>query len=146
MNPWIPVGLILLTVSACRSAPRDTQESVQPAPTPGAASPAGQGATGGPVLLRLAPDSVRLDPRIVTEVVLTGRGFATANINTVRIGPIELTKVPANATGTEIRVVVPARYTTNAEAPPRPLFPGSYPVTVETNGKNSASIMLKVIS
>lgn len=146
MNRFLAVGLVLITATACRSAPRDAQESVQPAPAPATSNPGTPGAAGGPVLLRITPDSVRLDPRSVTEVVLTGRGFASANVNTVRIGPIELTKVPANATGTEIRVVVPARYATNAEAPPRPLFPASYPVTVETNGKKSTSIMLKVIS
>jgi hypothetical protein len=140
---WTIVALLWLA-QGCRSAAREVPDAAQPVPQP-STTPPGTGASGAPVLSALAPDSVRLDARTISEVVLRGSGFAPAGTNTVRIGPIVLTSVPANADGTEIRVVVPARYATNNEAPPRPLFPGSYPVTVETRGLTSASVMLKVI-
>lgn len=149
---------VLCTAVACRSAPRDEGErvgvdsvaGVTPAPAPEATTPPAPPATptpsiAAPVIVALVPDSVRLAPSTISEVTVRGRGFAATGTNTVRIGPITLSSVPANAAGTEIRVTVPNRYTTNAEAPPRPLFPGDYPVTVETGGQTSNSKMLKVL-
>jgi hypothetical protein len=82
----------------------------------------------------------------VVEIVIRGSGFDPGNPgrNTVALGPITLNQVPANQTGSEIRFVIPDRYATNNEAPPRPLGPGTYSVTVETvNGKsNSVSIRI----
>ncbi len=77
--------------------------------------------------------------------MIRGSGFASTATNTVRIGPVVLRGVRGNAAGTEISVTVPTRYSTNQEAPPRPLFPADYPVTVETGGQTSNSKMLKVL-
>ncbi len=157
MSRWLSALVVtsLLVQGACRSAPREEPDETQvvpPAattPAPAAATPApttrGGAVTGAPVVAALVPDSVRLSPNTISEIVLRGTGFASTGTNTVHIGPIVLRSVPGNAEGTEIRVVVPTRYTTNAEAPPRPLFPASYAVTVETGGHTSNSVMLKVI-
>ncbi len=88
---------------------------------------------------------MRLVSNTISEIVLRGQGFAPTGSNTIRIGPVVLPGVPANAAGTEIRVVVPARYSTSTESPPRPLMPGSYAVTVETRGLTSAALTLKVV-
>ncbi len=157
MTRWLGALAVtsLLLPGACRSAPReepDETKVVAPAsttPAPASTTPApttrGGAVTGAPVVAAVVPDSVRLSPNTISEIVLRGTGFASTGTNTVHIGPIVLRSVPGNAEGTEIRVVVPTRYTTNAEAPPRPLFPASYAVTVETGGRTSNSVMLKVI-
>ena len=171
MSRWLSALAVasLLVHGACRSAPREEPDEttvVPPAastpappastpapptstPAPPASTPAsatGKGAAStAPVVTALVPDSVRLSPNTISEIVVRGTGFASTGTNTVHIGPIVLRSVPGNAAGTEIRLVVPARYTTNAEAPPRPLFPASYAVTVEKGGHTSNSVMLKVI-
>lgn len=157
MTRWLGALAVtsLLLPGACRSAPReepDETKVVAPAsttPAPASTTPApttrGGAVTGAPVVAAVVPDSVRLSPNTISEIVLRGTGFASTGTNTVHIGPIVLRSVPGNAEGTEIRLVVPTRYTTNAEAPPRPLFPASYAVTVETGGRTSNSVMLKVI-
>lgn len=137
-------GLVVL--GACRRAPREQLDSATAVPPPATTpAPAGTGAALAPVLAAIVPDSVRLAPNTVSEIALRGSGFSPSGTNTVRVGPVVLGSVSANATGTEIRVVVPTRYSTNNEAPPRPLFPGAYPVTVETGGKTSNSVLLKVM-
>ena len=150
MTRWLGALAVtsLLLPGACRSAPReepDETKVVAPASTTPAPTTRGGAVTGAPVVAALVPDSVRLSPNTISEIVLRGTGFASTGTNTVHIGPIVLRSVPGNAEGTEIRLVVPTRYTTNAEAPPRPLFPASYAVTVETGGRTSNSVMLKVI-
>ena len=164
MNRWLRALAVTLLLGhgACRSAPREEPDEttvVPPAastpapptstPAPPTSTPApatGKGAaSSAPVVTALVPDSVRLSPNTISEIVVRGTGFASTGTNTVHIGPIVLRSVPGNAAGTEIRLVVPTRYTTNAEAPPRPLFPASYAVTVETGGHTSNSVMLKVI-
>ncbi|MDP1860340.1 MAG: hypothetical protein Q8K82_16805 [Gemmatimonadaceae bacterium] len=157
MSRWLSALAVtsLLVHGACRSAPREEPDETQvvpPAaatPAPAATTPApatrGGAVTGAPVVAALVPDSVRLSPNTISEIVVRGTGFASTGTNTVHIGPIVLRSVPGNAEGTEIRVVVPTRYTANTEAPPRPLFPASYAVTVETGGHTSNSVMLKVI-
>ena len=157
MTRWLGALAVtsLLLPGACRSAPREESDEtkvVAPAstpPAPASTTPApttrGGAVTGAPVVAAVVPDSVRLSPNTISEIVLRGTGFASTGTNTVHIGPIVLRSVPGNAEGTEIRLVVPTRYTTNAEAPPRPLFPASYAVTVETGGRTSNSVMLKVI-
>ena len=157
MNRWLRALAVTLLLGhgACRSAPREEPDEttvVPPAastPAPPTSTPApatGKGAaSSAPVVTALVPDSVRLSPNTISEIVVRGTGFASTGTNTVHIGPIVLRSVPGNAAGTEIRLVVPTRYTTNAEAPPRPLFPASYAVTVETGGHTSNSVMLRVI-
>lgn len=142
MKSVLSWALAALTLVGCRSAAREVPEAGQGAPV---ANPGPSGGAVQPLVLQsIAPDSLRLDSSRISEVVLRGSGFDPSD-NTVRVGPITLRQVPARNTGTEIRVVVPARYTTNAEAPPRPLFPGSYAVSVERRGATSNSVMLKVL-
>jgi len=164
MNRWLSALAVTLLLGhgACRSAPREESDEAQVVPSaaatpaPTAATPAptattpvpavgGGAVSGAPVVTALVPDSVQLSPNTISEIVLRGSGFASTGTNTVHVGPIVLRGVPGNAAGTEIRVVVPTRYTKNAEAPPRPLFPASYAVTVENGGHTSNSVMLKVI-
>lgn len=139
--------MILLLAAACRPAPREEKVEAVPVQAPPETPPPPTAGTPGeaPVLSSLVPDSVRLASGTISEVRLSGSGFAATATNTVHVGPIAIPMVPANAAGTEIRVVVPARYTTNAEAPPRPLFPGSYPVSVDNGGRRSNTVSLKVI-
>jgi hypothetical protein len=81
------------------------------------------------------------------EIVIRGSDFepGTPGRNTVEMGPIRLTLVPANPSGTEIRFVIPDRYTTNSEAPPRALMPGTYQVTVRTSMGASNAVPMKVL-
>lgn len=140
--------LLLVGAEACRSAPREGANETQSSPAPSPSTPAPGGGNvpqGTPVLSSLAPDSVRLASNTINEITLRGQGFATTGSNTVRIGPVVIPSVPANAAGTEIRVVVPARYSTSTESPPRPLMPGSYAVTVEARGLTSAALTVKVV-
>ncbi|MBK8246813.1 MAG: hypothetical protein IPK85_05375 [Gemmatimonadetes bacterium] len=140
--------LLLVGVTACRSAPREGADETQSSPSPAPSTPtpgSGNATQGAPVLSSLAPDSVRLASNTISEITLRGSGFATTGSNTIRIGPVAIPSVPANAAGTEIRIVVPARYSTSVESPPRPLMPGSYPVTVEARGLTSAPLTLKVV-
>lgn len=133
----------LLVVAACRPAPREEKVEAVPVPgTPATPPPAASVPDAAPVVSSVTPDSVRLAAN--GDIVLRGTGFAMAATNTVHVGPIVIAQV-ASATGTELRVSVPARYTTNAEAPPRPLFPGSYPVSVDVGGRRSNAVTLKVI-
>lgn len=138
--------LLFCAAVACRPGPREeTVDAVPVQGTPAAPPPTtSTPEPGAPVLSTVAPDSVRLSPNVVTEIVLRGSGFATTGTHTVHVGPIVIAQVPA-VSSTELRVVVPARYTTNAEAPPRPLFPGSYPVSVDVAGRRSNAVTLKVI-
>ncbi len=133
----------LLGTAACRSGRRDTNDAVQAQP-PGPPS-AAPGVSGTPRIDRLSPDSIRLAPNTLTSLTIRGGNFAASATNTVRVGPIVLTQIAATGSGTVIDVIVPARYTTNAEAPPRPLSPGMYAVSVENAGGTSNSASLKVI-
>jgi hypothetical protein len=124
-----------------QAAPKD---SAQPAALPDSAPI--QSPRSAPHIDALVPDSARVARNSVVEIVIRGSGFepGSPGRNTVALGPITLNQVPANQAGSEIRFVIPDRYATNNEAPPRPLAPGTYAVTVETvNGKsNSVSVRI----
>ncbi|MGQ0639188.1 MAG: hypothetical protein ACT4P6_00205 [Gemmatimonadaceae bacterium] len=149
----LALGALLLGAGCSRAAktgdeeaaaPKDSTpqtvaaESVQ-APVPKAPA--------APHIDALAPDSARVARYSVVEVVIRGSGFApgTPGRNTVELGPIKLNQVPANQAGTEIRFVIPDRYTTNDEAPPRPLGPGTYTVTVHTGVGASNAVSIRIL-
>jgi hypothetical protein len=95
---------------------------------------------------RITPDSVVMAPGAVMEIVVRGRGFepGTPGRNTIVFGTQTLTRVPANADGTEIRFVVPESMPVTGEAAPRPLEAGAYPVSVKTESGESNHAPLRV--
>jgi hypothetical protein len=99
-----------------------------------------------PTIDALRPDSVFVAPGSVVEVVVRGRGFApgTPGRNTVHLGPVTLTGVPASTDGREIRVVVPDRIPSRGEAAPLPLETGRYDVRVETSAGTSNAMVVRV--
>jgi hypothetical protein len=156
MNARLKVilGTLLLDVTACaRPAPEkndagrvDTQTSPaaqrdsQPSPTP--TPPASQ----TPKIDRVVPDSARVGSA-VDEVRIIGTGFepGRSGQNTVDVGPIHLTMVPANDAGTEIRFTVPAEAGGSAQTRPRRVLPGTYDVTVTTRAGVSNAIPLRIL-
>lgn len=123
--------------SATQKASVDTQTLTRPPTT----------ASATPHIDAVIPDSVSVQRNSVKEVVIRGSGFAAGapGRNTVTIGPLRLTQVPANAAGTEIRVVIPDRVVSQSEAPPRPLLPGAYPVTVENSAGTSNAVNVRIL-
>lgn len=98
-----------------------------------------------PVIEKLTPDSIRCGTD-AGEMTIQGRNFATdaASGNTVVVGPVTLTHVAARASGTELRVRLPATWS-GSEAPPRPLAPGEYQVIVRTGTGASNALTLRIV-
>jgi hypothetical protein len=109
------------------------------------ARPAPQQVT--PRIVSLAPDSVAVLRGPLVEVVIRGEGFEVGGNpgNTVQIGPVLLQGVPANDSGTVIRVVIPHEYSSGREAPPHRMMPGRYDVTVRTRAGTSNVVKVKVV-
>jgi hypothetical protein len=98
-------------------------------------------ASAAPHIDGIQPDSVVVAQGSVVEVVVRGRGFVAGmpGHNIVMFGRHAINDVPANANGTEIRLVIPDRLPSGGEAPPQPIEPGPYPITVKTpNGESNA--------
>jgi hypothetical protein len=142
-----------LLLAACTSAGKGGEEAAATPKdtTPPATTPAEtariQTPRPTPHIDALVPDSARVAPNSVVEVVIRGSGFepGSPGRNTVELGPIKLNQVPANQAGTEIRFVIPDRYTSNNEAPPRPLMAATYPVTVQTSNGKSNVISIRIL-
>lgn len=98
-----------------------------------------------PVIEALVPDSIRSGAD-GADLTIQGQNFATndASLNTVVVGPITLTHVAARASGTRLQVRVPATWS-GSEAPPRPLPPGEYQVTVRTGTGTSNALTLRIV-
>jgi hypothetical protein len=98
-----------------------------------------------PVIEKLVPDSIRSGADGV-DLTIQGQNFATndATLNTVVIGPITLTRIAARAGGSQLRVRMPATWS-GSEAPPRPLPPGEYQVTVQTGTGTSNALTLRIV-
>ncbi|MBV6522019.1 MAG: hypothetical protein MNPFHGCM_02163 [Gemmatimonadaceae bacterium] len=147
--------LLLTGVLACARVPRNDQDAGirvddSTATAPSSQSPpppAPERPSSALRISELVPDSAAVPRNSVVEVLIRGSGFepGTPGRNVVELGPVRLTAVPANETGTEIRFVIPDRVTGQSEAPPRPLMPGSYPVRVTTAAGVSNSISFKVL-
>jgi hypothetical protein len=101
---------------------------------------------GTPHIDRLAPDSVMLASGLVVEVAVRGHGFAPGKpgMNTVTVGDVELTNVPANDDGTEVRFVVPERAPSRGDAAPLPIDAGSYDVRIRTAVGLSNAMRLRI--
>ena len=65
-------------------------------------------------------------------------------MNTVTIGDVELTSVPANDDGTEIRFVVPDRGPSRGDAAPLPIDAGAYDVRIRTAAGVSNAVRLRI--
>lgn len=92
------------------------------------------------------PDSVLVPPGGVVEVVILGHGFAPGQpgVNTVEFAGMSLTKVPANARGTEVRFVIPDMIALGGEAPPASLESGTYTVRIKTGAGVSNPVTIRV--
>jgi len=100
-----------------------------------------------PRLRSVSPDSVQLFPGNVTEIDLRGSGFDTSRAaprNTVQIGSLVLRAVPSTASGTVIRVAVPAEVSSGGGAPPARWMGGRYPVVITTPTGTSDTLMLAI--
>lgn len=100
-----------------------------------------------PRLLHIVPESTRVERNAVIRLTLTGEHFDQngAGSNTVDIGPIHLTGVPSSHGGRLIEVVLPDRIPSQVEAPPRPILPGTYDVSVSTASGTSNALPLRVL-
>lgn len=127
------------------AVPVDTARRATTPDTP--ATPPYTTPASAPHIDAVVPESLSVQRNTMKELLIRGSGFAagTPGRNTVMIGPIRLTQVPANAAGTEIRVVIPDRIVGQSEAPPRPVLPGTYPVTVETVAGTSNVVNVQVL-
>lgn len=96
-----------------------------------------------PRLRSITPDSVEVVAGNVVTIDLRGSGFDISNL--VRIGAAELRAVPADATGTVLRVSVPVVVSRNGEAPPNAWLRGRYPVSVTTSRGTSDTLMLTIV-
>jgi hypothetical protein len=121
---------------ASPTTPRDSQPAPTPSPAP----------TSAPKIDRVVPDSARVGSA-VDEVRIFGTGFepGRSGQNTVDVGPIHLTMVPANDAGTEIRITLPAETGGTAQTRPRRVLPGTYDVTVTTRAGVSNAIQLRIL-
>ncbi len=104
---------------------------------PSASGASEQVAPVGPVISRLVPDHGPAGEAYPIRVVIEGRGFAPA-ANTIRFGPVMLSDLPSEGDGTRILFFVPKVMPAPGEAPPRPLLPDAYEVTVMTLDGTSA--------
>lgn len=143
--------VLVIGAVACSGAQRKAERAAaapaDSSPASAAGGPAANAPTSGPHIDAVVPDSVSVQRHSLKELLIRGTGFAagTPGRNTVMIGPIRLTQVPANAAGTEIRVVIPDRIVGESEAPPRPVMPGRYPVSVETAAGVSNAVNVQVL-
>lgn len=139
------VGLVLLAlIAGCRQQ-KEPGQATDLAPTP--ARDSSSAPTPGTLrLVALVPDSVSARPNAFREISIRGSGFAAgAARHAVSIGPITLDGVPADAQGSEIRVVIPERFSGPGGGPPRPLLPGTYDVSVRLGERTSNSLSLRVL-
>jgi len=150
MTRILALGALIL-FAGCSRAGKSTEEQAAPKDT---SAPAAQPETARvqtpramPHIDALVPDSARVGRNSVVEIIIRGSGFepGTPGRNTVELGPIKLNMVPANAAGTEVRFVIPDRYSTNNEAPPRPLAAGTYSITVETSNGRSNTVSIRIL-
>lgn len=92
-----------------------------------------EGAAGGPILESLDPPTA---VAINGLLVVTGRNFNPArNLNTVKIGDIEITQFRADSSPTQLLFPVPDLFTG---------LPGSFPVRVITGGRASNALSITV--
>lgn len=150
----VVLALTAVALSACgravRTAGGDANSTVDSTTaietrdtTPSRSTPT----AGMPVLTRLVPESARMVANGIVDVRVTGVHFEPGmpGNNVVELGPIRLTQVPANDSGTQLRFVVPDRVPSSDEAPPRRLFPGDYPLTVTTRAGRSNALSFRVL-
>lgn len=120
----------------------------------GEGAPASETAVRVPALTRIAPETIAIGRGEIPTLVLTGSGFVpggagdfgTGGANTVRVGPLELTRLPADTIGTIIRLALPLRYSdSTARGRPGAFTPGQYPVSVTTPRGTSNVLTLTMI-
>jgi hypothetical protein len=65
-------------------------------------------------------------------------------MNTVEFAGMSLTRVPANTSGTELRLTIPDMVALGSESPPTQLESGTYTVRVKTGAGASNPVMIRV--
>ncbi|MEO9130207.1 MAG: IPT/TIG domain-containing protein [Sphingomonas sp.] len=92
-----------------------------------------EGATGGPILESLDPPSI---VAVNGLLIVTGKNFNPArNLNTVKIGDVEITQFRADSSPTHLLFPVPDLFTG---------LPGSFPVRVITGGRTSNALSITI--
>jgi hypothetical protein len=84
---------------------------------------------GPPRIRSVSPPFASTDRSELTEVRITGCGFAA--LNTVRFGRTTVSEVPSRENGSLIVFMIPKVERISSEAPPMPLHAGSYPLVVQ---------------
>ena len=102
--------------------------------------------SGPPVIDSARPDSVLLPSGGVVQVTLLGSGFfpGKPGRNTVHFSNTALKLVPASSDGRQIVFAIPDVIARGGEAPPSPLRPGNYSVSVETSSGTSNAVTVRV--
>lgn len=103
-------------------------------------------ASAQPVIDSARPDSVLLPSGGVVQVTLLGSGFfpGKPGRNTVHFSNTALKLVPASSDGRQIVFAIPDVIARGGEAPPSPLRPGNYSVSVETSSGTSNAVTVRV--
>ena len=105
-----------------------------------------RGSPAAPHIDRVVPDSLLLAPGAVVEVVIHGSGFTggTPGRNTIRFGDAEITGVPADDAGREIRLTIPQVMPSQGDAAPSPVESGRYTLRVENGAGVSNTVNLRI--
>lgn len=148
------IAIVLsLSLASCARSARGTADGATSAKD--SASRAGLGVglvtpstdTLRPQLSRIVPESARVGRNSAVTLSLQGEHFDQSSDggNSVDIGPIHLTGVPSTSGGRRIEVTIPDRIPSQGEAPPRPLLPGSFDVSVSTARGTSNVLPFRVL-
>jgi hypothetical protein len=130
------LGVTMLALAACvRGAP-----APQATPT----GDRGSDAAPAPMLLRLVPDTATIADGRIVLVHAIGGGF-DASDNVVEFGPVVYTRVRASATRDTIAFTVPLELPSSGGAPPSPVYPGEYSVTVRVGSARSNARTFRIL-
>ena len=105
---------------------------------------ASTGTAPAPELLRLVPDTATIADGRIVVVHAIGRGF-DATDNVVEFGPVVFTRVRASATRDTINFTVPLELPSSGGAPPAPVYPGEYSVTVRVGNARTSARTFRVL-
>ncbi|HKS07009.1 MAG TPA: hypothetical protein VJR92_11900 [Gemmatimonadaceae bacterium] len=115
-----------------------------PAPQAAQGERVSPGAAPALELLRLIPDTATIADGRIVVVRAIGRGF-DATDNVVEFGPVVFTRVRASATRDTINFTVPLELPSSGGAPPAPVYPGEYSVTVRVGNARSAARTFRIL-
>ena len=130
-----PTVLTALVAACARGAPPPHEPPVLER-TPAQAA--------GPELMRLVPDTATIADGRIVVVRAIGRGFDSTN-NVVEFGPAVFTRVRASGTRDTITFTVPLELPSGGGAPPQPVYPGEYSVTIRVGDVRTAARVFRIL-